>query len=110
MFRLARLILVLLSSALVALPGAAQVPAAYPAKPIRIVVPYGAGGPIDVIARKLALQLGARLGQNVIVENKPGADTIIGSDLVANTAPDGYVVLMTNISASPTTRWWPRKG
>lgn len=98
MLKTLRTLSVALFSILATTPSLAQVAASYPAKPIRIVVPYGAGGPIDVIARKLSLQMSSRFGQSVIVENKPGANTIIGSDLVAKSAPDGYTVLMTNTS------------
>ncbi|HJY76224.1 MAG TPA: tripartite tricarboxylate transporter substrate binding protein [Burkholderiales bacterium] len=67
----------------------------WPAKPVRIVVAYPAGGGIDVMARQLAERLGPVWGQPVIVENKPGANTIVAADAVAKSAPDGYTVLMT---------------
>ncbi|SPA28369.1 conserved hypothetical protein, UPF0065 [Cupriavidus taiwanensis] len=75
-----------------ALPAAAQ---AYPAKPIRIVVPYVAGGGTDTIARAMGEKLSKRLGQPVVVDNKAGASGIIGTDAVAKAAPDGYTLLMT---------------
>ncbi|WP_354685668.1 tripartite tricarboxylate transporter substrate binding protein [Cupriavidus necator] len=75
-----------------ALPAAAQ---NYPAKPIRIVVPYVAGGGTDTIARAMGEKLGKRLGQPVVVENKAGASGIIGTDAVAKAAPDGYTLLLT---------------
>ena len=68
---------------------------AWPAKPVRIVVAYPAGGGIDVMARQLAERLGPVWGQPVIVENKPGANTIVAADAVAKSAPDGYTALMT---------------
>src|SRR5436190_17471738 len=68
---------------------------AWPAKPVRIVVAYPAGGAIDGMARQLAERLGAAWGQPVVVENKPGANTIVAADAVAKSAPDGYTVLMT---------------
>ncbi len=66
----------------------------YPAKPIRIIVPFGAGGPADIYARVIAQRIGAPLGQQVIVEDRPGAGSAIGSDVVAKSAPDGYTLLM----------------
>ncbi|HXJ54225.1 MAG TPA: tripartite tricarboxylate transporter substrate binding protein [Burkholderiales bacterium] len=76
------------------LPGAAPAQP-WPAKPVRIVVAYPAGGGIDVMARQLAERLGRVWGQPVVVENKPGANTIVAADAVAKSAPDGYTVLMT---------------
>lgn len=64
----------------------------YPTKPIRMIVPYPSGGPTDVLARVMAQKLGDVLGQNVIVENKPGAGAITGTDAVAKAAPDGYTI------------------
>jgi tripartite-type tricarboxylate transporter receptor subunit TctC len=84
-----------------ALPMAAA--AAFPDKQIRLVVPYSAGGGTDTIARHLAERLRPRLGQNVIVENKPGADGIIGTDLVAKAPADGhtYVLVVTSHLVNP---------
>jgi tripartite-type tricarboxylate transporter receptor subunit TctC len=67
----------------------------WPAKPIHIVVPYAAGGAVDTIARLTGQKLSERLGQPVIVDNKPGAGANIGMDAVAKAAPDGYTLLMT---------------
>jgi len=68
--------------------------AAYPEKPIRVVVPTGSGGVTDLLARSLVLQLSKELGQQVFVDNRPGASGITGSLFVANSAPDGYNLLM----------------
>ncbi len=66
----------------------------YPTRPIRLVVPYPAGGATDILARQVAAKLGPILGQNVIIENKPGASGVIGFDSVARATPDGYTLLM----------------
>ena len=74
-----------------ALPAAAQ---GYPAKPIRFVVPYPAGGPLDSVARLLAQKVSDSTRQPVVVDNKPGAGGNIGADIVAKSPPDGYTILM----------------
>lgn len=72
----------------------------WPARqPIRIIVPYPAGGAADVTARILAVKLSESLGQSVVVENRAGANGIIGLDHVAKSAPDGYTLLATNLSS-----------
>ena len=75
----------------IASPAAAQ---AWPARPIRFVVPYPPGGPLDQVARALAEKLREPLGQPVVVENRPGAGGNIGADLVAKASPDGYAIVM----------------
>ncbi|SCU87454.1 ABC transporter substrate-binding protein [Cupriavidus necator] len=81
--------------ALTIVSGTAGAQGGYPAKPVHIVVPYPAGGSTDALARMVGEALGKRLGQPVIVENKPGAGGIIGTDYVAKATPDGYTLLMT---------------
>ena len=71
---------------------------AYPDRPVRLVVPYPPGGGTDVIGRLLAQRLGDRLGQQVIVENRGGAGGVIGTDIVAKAAPDGYTLLLVPTS------------
>jgi tripartite-type tricarboxylate transporter receptor subunit TctC len=65
----------------------------YPTKPVRLVVPFAAGSPTDALARVLSRALGARLKQSIVVDNKPGATGIIGTDNVAKSDPDGYTLL-----------------
>ena len=76
------------SAALVAAP-AVRAQAAWPNKPIRMVVPYTPGGFTDVTARVISQKLQERLGQTITVDNKPGANSIIGVDLIAKAPPDG---------------------
>lgn len=86
--------------ALALLPTPAR--AAWPDKPLRIVVPYAAGGFTDILSRLLATRLGERLGQPVVVENKPGAATMLGADAVAKSPPDGHTLLMATTSTLST--------
>jgi tripartite-type tricarboxylate transporter receptor subunit TctC len=75
-----------------ALPGQAR--AAYPDRPVRIIVPFAPGGGTDIIARVMSEGMARELGQPVIVDNKPGAGTLIGNDVVAKSTPDGYTLLL----------------
>ena len=91
---------------LAALAGAAAAAAApwasaqpWPARPIKVIVPFTPGGATDSVGRLVAEKLGQRLGQTVIVENKPGAGTVIGMDYVAKAAPDGYTILVSGASS-----------
>jgi tripartite-type tricarboxylate transporter receptor subunit TctC len=70
----------------------------YPSKPIRLVVPYAAGGAMDTVARPTAQKLSEIIGQPVIVDNRPGANANLGADLVAKSAPDGYTLLLVNVA------------
>lgn len=95
----AHVVALLLASMLFALPGAAR-SQAFPSKPLRLVVPFPAGGPTDIVARPLAQILGDSLGQSVIVDNRGGAGGSIGADAVAKSSPDGYTLLMGTVGTS----------
>ena len=69
---------------------------AYPSRPIHVIVPFSPGGAVDGPMRLIAQELGKRLGQPVVVENKPGAGATIGSDVAAKSAPDGYTLLLAS--------------
>jgi tripartite-type tricarboxylate transporter receptor subunit TctC len=90
MFRLIRCVIALLAVA-AAFAIHAQ---SYPSKPVKIIVPFAAGGPADIYARVIAQKLGEAMGQPFIVEDKPGAGSLIGTEAVAKSAPDGYTLLL----------------
>ena len=81
----------------------------YPAKPVKIVVPFAAGGPADVYARFLGQRLSDVLGQPFVVEDRPGAGSVIGTDAVAKSAPDGYTLLMMSNAQTVNESLIPNK-
>ena len=87
-------LLVLLFAAL--WPAAGALAQAYPTKPIRLVVPFSPGGAADLTARTLGQKMSEQLGQPIVVENKPGANGVVGIEFVAKSAPDGYTILLTD--------------
>jgi len=91
-----------------AVPTIARAQDGYPDKPVRIVVSYGPGGAIDVIARILAEHMTNTLRQTMVVENKPGAGATIAADLIARAAPDGYNVLVTGMAHSVMPELFPQ--
>jgi tripartite-type tricarboxylate transporter receptor subunit TctC len=86
----------LAAAAALAMPALAQ---QYPAKPIRFIAPFPPGGGVDIVARAMGEKLSPRLGQSIVVENKPGAGMTIGTDLAAKSAPDGYTLLIGPIGS-----------
>ena len=89
---------ILAASLLAAMVGSATAQQPYPSKPIRLISPYGPGGGNDIMARLIGQKLTESWGQQVIVDNRPGANTMIGTDAVAKAAPDGYTMLLPGIN------------
>ena len=70
----------------------------YPSKPVRVIVPYPPGGGNDTLGRLFAAKLSERMGQQFVVENRPGAGAMIGTEIAAQAAPDGYTILLSSIA------------
>jgi tripartite-type tricarboxylate transporter receptor subunit TctC len=81
----------------------------YPAKPVKIIVPYGAGGPADIYARFIGAKLGEVLGQSFVVEDRPGGGAVVGTEAVAKSAPDGYTLLMMSNTHTVNETLLPKK-
>ena len=82
---------------------------AYPARSVKIIVPFGVGGPADIYARFVGARLGDAMGQPFVVENRPGAGAVVGSDAVAKSAPDGYTLLMMSNTHTVNETLIPKK-
>lgn len=80
-------------------PAVVRAQASYPTQPLRLIVPFAPAGTTDLAARLVAQGLGERLGQTVVVENRPGAGAMVGSEAVARSAPDGHTLVMSNIAS-----------
>src|SRR5258706_16116839 len=81
-------------AALLALAALAAGAQSWPARPVKIIVPFAPGGPADIYARAIGEKLQAVLGQPIVIEDKPGGGSIVGTDFVAKSTPDGYTLLM----------------
>jgi tripartite-type tricarboxylate transporter receptor subunit TctC len=92
--KLIRLLVTTVLLAAVAVPVVAQ---QYPARPIRLIAPFPPGGGVDIVARTVGEKLGARLGQTVVVDNRPGAGATLGTGIAAKSAPDGYTLLVAPV-------------
>jgi tripartite-type tricarboxylate transporter receptor subunit TctC len=84
-------------------------PQSYPTRTVRIIVPYGVGGSADVYGRYLAAKLSDSVGQSVVVENRPGGGSIVGTDVVAKSEPDGYTLLVMSNTHTVNETLIPKK-
>ena len=100
--------LVLAAAALVALGASVAQAQDYPSRPVRVVVPFSPGGAVDGPMRVIAQELSKRLGQQVIVDNKPGAGATIGTDVVAKASPDGYTLLLASQTNAISATLYPK--
>jgi tripartite-type tricarboxylate transporter receptor subunit TctC len=107
---------ILVSLLLLAVAGGVSAQAQYPAKPIRMVIPYPPGGGTDILGRPIARLLGEKLGQQVLVDNRGGASGMVGAEIAARSAPDGYTILMStsgeaalNVALYPKMNYDPIK-
>ena len=82
---------------------------AFPSRPVKIIVPFGVGGPADLYARFVGARLSEAMGQPFVVENRPGAGAVVGSDAVAKSAPDGYTLLMMSNTHTVNETLIPKK-
>lgn len=98
-FAASRRALLAAGAAALAAPAFAQSTGTWPSRPIRLVVPFAPGGSTDVIARLLSEHMAQRLGQPLVIDNRPGAGSTLGTGMVAEAAPDGHTILLTVISA-----------
>lgn len=99
-------IVLALAGLLAALPALSQ---AYPSRSIKIIVPFGVGGPADIYARFIGARMGDAMGQPFVVENRPGGGAVIGSEAVAKSAPDGYTLLMMSNTHTVNETLIPKK-
>jgi tripartite-type tricarboxylate transporter receptor subunit TctC len=86
----------------------AQQPLTYPSRPVRLIVPYAAGGPVDSVARLLVPRLVDAWGQQVVIDNRAGANSIVGSELAARAVPDGYTLVLISASFTVNATLYPK--
>src|SRR3954452_6829636 len=99
-----------LAAGAVALPAVSRIARAqtYPSRPVRIIVPFAPGGSTDIIARLMGQWLSERLGQQFVIENRPGAGSNIGTEVVVNAPPDGYTLLLVGASSAINARLYEK--
>src|SRR6478672_8679242 len=85
---------------LIMLTASAAAQSDYPNRPVRLIIPFPAGGSNDIVGRAIATQMGERLGKQVVVDNRTGAGGVIGTELAAHATPDGYTILVISIAHS----------
>jgi tripartite-type tricarboxylate transporter receptor subunit TctC len=95
-------------AALMAVPTFAQSSNAWPTKPIKIIVGYSAGGATDVLTRLVSVNMGNTLGQSIVVENRPGANSNVGAEIVVHSAPDGYTLYAFSIANTINATLYPK--
>jgi len=100
----------LLMWALLACGAGAQAQGVYPSKPVTLIVPYPAGGPMDKLARELSLPMEKQLGQPIVIQNLSGAGGNLGSAIAVRAAPDGYTLLLNHISMATAPALYRRLG
>ena len=101
-----RVLVGLLAALCLAAVGPARAQDKFPAKPVKILVPYAPGGATDIVARIVGEQMRQILGQSFVVENKPGAFGIVAIEEMVRARPDGYTLQVGNVSTNAITPWW----
>jgi len=102
------IVVALLLTGATAAPGFAQSNQSYPDRPVRMIVPLTAGSAADTLARRLAVKMGENWGQQVVVDNRPGAGTTLGAGIVAKAPPDGYTLLVNSASFAVSAALYPK--